>query len=32
MPWGDGNEPFDYLVQENNLDAARMVGPELAAQ
>ena len=32
MPWGDGNEPFDYLCQENNLDAARMVGPELAAQ
>lgn len=26
--WTPGNEPFDYLCQENNLDAARMVGPE----
>jgi hypothetical protein len=31
IPWEAGNEPFDYLCQENNLDAARMVGPaELA--
>ena len=29
IPWGAGNEPFDYLCQENNLDAARMVGPDL---
>jgi len=27
IPWVPGNEPFDYLCQENNLDAARMVGP-----
>jgi hypothetical protein len=26
--WVPGNEPFDYLCQENNLDAARMVGPQ----
>lgn len=29
IPWVPGNEPFDYLCQENNLDAARMVGPEI---
>lgn len=29
IPWMAGNEPFDYLCQENNLDAARMVGPDL---
>ena len=29
IPWIAENEPFDYLCQENNLDAARMVGPEL---
>lgn len=28
IPWEAGNEPFDYLCQENNLDAERMVGPE----
>lgn len=28
IPWVPGNEPFDYLCQENNLDAARMVGPQ----
>jgi hypothetical protein len=28
IPWVPGNEPFDYLCQENNLDAERMVGPE----
>ena len=27
IPWVPDNEPFDYLCQENNLDAARMVGP-----
>ena len=26
--WVPGNEPFDYLCQENNLDAARMIGPQ----
>jgi len=26
--WVAGNEPFDYLCQENNKDAAMMVGPE----
>jgi len=29
IPWVEGNEPFDYVCQENNLDAARMIGPEL---
>ena len=28
IPWVAGNEPFDYLCQENNLDAERMVGPQ----
>jgi hypothetical protein len=28
IPWSAGNEPFDYLCQENNLDAERMVGPQ----
>jgi hypothetical protein len=28
IPWDSGNEPFDYLCQDNNLDAARMVGPQ----
>jgi hypothetical protein len=27
IPWDSGNEPFDYLCQDNNLDPARMVGP-----
>jgi hypothetical protein len=27
IPWVPGNEPFDYLCQENNLDAERMIGP-----
>jgi hypothetical protein len=28
IPWDSGNEPFDYLCQDNNLDAARMIGPQ----
>jgi hypothetical protein len=28
IPWGAGTEPFDYLCQDNNLDPARMVGPQ----
>ena len=28
IPWVPENEPFDYLCQENNLDAQRMVGPQ----
>lgn len=28
IKWVPGNEPFDYLCQENNLDAARMIGPQ----
>lgn len=28
LTWSDGNEPFDYLCQENNLDPERMVGIE----
>jgi hypothetical protein len=28
IPWSAGNEPFDYLCQDNNLDPARMVGPQ----
>jgi hypothetical protein len=28
IPWDEGNEPFDYLCQDNNLDPARMVGPQ----
>jgi hypothetical protein len=31
MRWSAGNEPFDYLCQENNRDPARMVGPQEAA-
>jgi hypothetical protein len=23
-----GNEPFDYLCQDNNLDPERLVGPD----
>ena len=32
IPWVPGNEPFDYLCQENNLDAAHMVGPAASVQ
>jgi hypothetical protein len=28
MRWSAGNEPFDYLCQENNRDPARMTGPQ----
>jgi hypothetical protein len=28
LRWSAGNEPFDYLCQENNKDPARMVGPQ----
>lgn len=28
LTFGEGNEPFDYLCQENNLDPERMVGAE----
>jgi hypothetical protein len=28
LRWGAGNEPFDYLCQENNRDPARMTGPQ----
>jgi hypothetical protein len=28
IPWDAGNEPFDYLCQDNNLDAERMIGPQ----
>lgn len=28
LTFGEGNEPFDYLCQENNLDPQRMVGEE----
>jgi hypothetical protein len=28
LNWREGNEPFDYLCQENNIDVERMVGPE----
>jgi hypothetical protein len=28
LRWSAGNEPFDYLCQENNRDPARMVGPQ----
>jgi hypothetical protein len=28
LRWSDGNEPFDYLCQENNRDPARMTGPK----
>jgi hypothetical protein len=32
IPWVPENEPFDYLCQENNLDAERMVGPQNQGQ
>jgi hypothetical protein len=28
IPWSPGNEPFDYLCQENNHDSEHMVGPQ----
>jgi hypothetical protein len=28
LRWAAGDEPFDYLCQENNRDPARMVGPQ----
>jgi hypothetical protein len=28
LRWAEGNEPFDYLCQENNRDPARMTGPQ----
>jgi hypothetical protein len=28
LNWRKGNEPFDYLCQDNNLDPERLVGPE----
>ncbi len=28
LRWSEGNEPFDYLCQENNRDPGRMVGKE----
>jgi hypothetical protein len=28
LRWSAGNEPFDYLCQENNRDPARMIGPQ----
>ena len=28
LVWVEGNEPFDYLCQENNIDMERMVGPQ----
>ena len=28
LTFGEGNEPFDYLCQENNLDPQRMTGTE----
>lgn len=28
LRWSEGNEPFDYLCQENNRDPARMIGPQ----
>jgi hypothetical protein len=28
LRWSEGNEPFDYLCQENNRDPARMTGPQ----
>ncbi|MDT8398807.1 MAG: hypothetical protein RQ899_09350 [Pseudomonadales bacterium] len=30
--WVEGNEPFDYLCQENNRDAEHMIGPQAAAE
>jgi hypothetical protein len=31
LHWVSGNEPFDYLCQENNLDTRRMIGPQVKA-
>jgi hypothetical protein len=31
LRWSEGNEPFDYLCQENNRDPQRMVGPQAGA-
>ena len=28
LRWSEGNEPFDYLCQENNRDPQRMIGPQ----
>lgn len=28
LDWFEGNEPFDYLCQENNLDPPRMIGEQ----
>jgi hypothetical protein len=28
LNWRKGNEPFDYLCQDNNLDPERLVGPD----
>jgi hypothetical protein len=28
LSWRKGNEPFDYLCQDNNLDPERLVGPD----
>jgi hypothetical protein len=28
LNWREGNEPFDYLCQDNNLDPERLVGPD----
>jgi len=30
LRWGAGNEPFDYLCQENNRDPGRMTGGGVA--
>ncbi|MEO8315685.1 MAG: hypothetical protein ABI645_12935 [Pseudomonadota bacterium] len=32
LRWGEGNEPFDYLCQENNRDPARMIGGNVDAR
>jgi hypothetical protein len=29
LSWRKGNEPFDYLCQDNNLDPERLVGPTM---
>jgi hypothetical protein len=29
LNWRKGNEPFDYLCQDNNLDPERLVGPDI---
>jgi hypothetical protein len=31
LRWSEGNEPFDYLCQENNRDPQRMIGHEPAS-